>query len=357
MSFRNVFVAHGVLMFAALVAFVSADDEPSGNNPAPAKAEAEVNSPPADVAELIQQLEANRFSKRQHASQKLLDAGKAAIPALAEAAMGEGRETTSRAIEILKKHFQSSDEATQAAAKTALEKIVQGTNGQAARAAEQALNPKKAEPPQPPGIQLRGVPGAQMQLQIQIQGALGGNGKRVTMHNLNGVKTIDAQDGNRKVKITDDPNNGIKMEVTETKDGKDETKKYEAKNADELKKNHPDAHKLFEEYSKPGGGIQIGGIQLQPGINPVPEELFKQMQRGALPNIPGLEIPGMLNQDAQRRLAEQLEKSQKLLDDAKQTAKSLGEKSAADEVKKLLDLLDEAKQELDDAKAKLTPKK
>lgn len=348
MALKHILIAASIAVLVCLNSLAIAEDEPADKKPAPAKAEAEVeaDSSPMDVAELIQQLEANRFSKRQHASQQLLEAGKAAIPALAEAAMGESRETTSRAIEILKKHFQSNDEFTKAAAKAALEKIAQGTNGQAARAAEQALNPKKAEPPPPPGIQLLGVPGAQMQLQIQIQGAFGGNGKRVTMHNLNGVKTIDAQDGNRKVKITDDPNNGIKMEITETKDGKDETKKYEAKNADELKKNHPDAHKLFEEYSKPGGGIQIGGIQLQPGFPP-----------GALPQLPGLEIPGMLNQDAQRRIAEQLEKTQKLLDDAKQTAKSLGDKSAANEVKKLLEQIDEAKQELEDAKAKLTPKK
>ena len=348
MSFQKSLAAYLALAFAILATFVSAvsaDDEPAEKKPAPAKAEADAadNTAPTDVAELIKQLENNRFSKRQQATQKLQEAGKAAIPALAEAAMGDGRETTIRAIEILKKHLQTGDDATKAEAKAALEKIAKGNNAQAARSAEQALNPKKNEPPPPPpGIQLRGVPGAQLQIQIQgAFGALNGNGRRVTMQNVNGVKTIDAQEANRKVKITDDPNNGIKMEVTETKDGKEETKKYEAKNADELKKNHPDAHKLYEEYSKPVGGIQIGVLPLQPG---------------ALPQFPGLEIPGMLNQDAQRRIAERLDKAQKLLDDATQTAKTLGDKSAED-VKKLLDQIDAAKKELDEAKGKLAPGK
>jgi exonuclease VII small subunit len=73
--------------------------------------------------------------------------------------------------------------------------------------------------------------------------------RRVTMTNNNGVKQIEAEEGNRKVKIKDDPNNGIEMEVTETKDGKEATQKYQAKNAEELKKNHPEAHKIYEQYN------------------------------------------------------------------------------------------------------------
>src|SRR2546426_468022 len=82
----------------------------------------------------------------------------------------------------------------------------------------------------------------QIQIQVQAGGVAGPGGfKRMHMKNVNGVKEIEVDDNGKKVKIVDDPNNGIKVEVTEkNKEGKEETKKYEAKNADELKKNHPE---------------------------------------------------------------------------------------------------------------------
>ena len=50
---------------------------------------------------------------------------------------------------------------------------------------------------------------------IQIRGMqLGGGMTRISVSNVNGVKRIEADENGKKVRIDDDPQNGIKMEVT-----------------------------------------------------------------------------------------------------------------------------------------------
>ena len=65
-----------------------------------------------EIAKLVQQLDAGRFAERQSASQKLTAAGKAAIPALAKAALGDSLEMTVRSIDILRKFHESSTRPT-----------------------------------------------------------------------------------------------------------------------------------------------------------------------------------------------------------------------------------------------------
>lgn len=303
--------------------------------------EAPTPGAPADVKELIQQLDADKFTDRQAASQRLSDAGKAAIPALVEAAASPSREASSRSIDILKKHSQSQDEATKKAAREALEKLAKSDDSRVAAAAAQALKPKD-DPNVPavgglvPGIQIGGG-----QVQIQVQAIAGGNvNRRVGIQNVNGVKTTTVEENGRKVKIVEDPQNGIKMEVTEKVDGKEETKKYEAKDADDLKKNHPEAHKIYEQSTKQQNvQIQIGGgaipaLPLAPGIAP-----------RAIPVLPGFRNPAQM-----RAVQEQLERVQKELKDAEQRLKKAAENSPqADELGKSVQQLEEARKQLEEA--------
>ena len=93
---------------------------------------------------------------------------------------------------------------------------------------------------------------------------------------VNGVKEIEVEEGGKKVKITDDPQQGIKIEVTSKENGKEVTKKYEAKDAKELEKKQPEGYKLYKEHAVDqnvggGGGIlqfqfNAGGIQLAPAV-------------------------------------------------------------------------------------------
>jgi hypothetical protein len=82
--------------------------------------------------------------------------------------------------------------------------------------------------------------------------------QRIRTSNINGVKTVEVEQGDRKVKIEEDPNNGIKVEVTEKQNGKDVTEKFEAKTVDDLKKNHPKAYAEYEKYVINNAAAQRG---------------------------------------------------------------------------------------------------
>ncbi len=226
---------------------------------------------PADAAEmavLVEQLDSDSFAERQAASGKLSRIGRPAIAALAKAAVGDSLEVTARAIDILRSMLKSDDEPTQKAARAALEELAKGDQTAAAGRAARALkSPEELLPPAgmlPPGVQI--VPGAAIQI------AMGGVGvRKISVRTVNGVKTIEAEEGDQKVKIVDDPNQGIKMEVASKKDGKDVTETFEAKNAEELKKKHPDAYHIYGKYNQMGGMGRIA-VQMQIGGNmqPVP---------------------------------------------------------------------------------------
>jgi hypothetical protein len=249
----------GVVLATSLSA-TAAEDKPAAKK----AAEKPAAAPPSaqQIAALVKQLDSDKFADRQAASDRLSEIGKPAIGALAEAAAGDSLEVTVRSIDILKKLLESSDEATKGAAKAALEKVAASKRPAAARRAQDALKAleqqRSAQRFMPGGIQIAVVGGA----------------RRMSVRNTNGVKTIEAEEANRKVKIVDDPKQGIKMEVTTKNDkGKESTEKYEAKTAEELKKKHPKAYEIYNKYSKQGGAfnfnvqMRVGGaapIRVQP---------------------------------------------------------------------------------------------
>lgn len=233
---------------------------------------AETPADTAEIAALVEQLDSDSFAERQAASGKLSRIGQPAIASLAKAAVGDSLEVTARAIDILRTMLKSDDEPTQKAARAALEELAKGEQTAAAGRAARALkSPEELLPPAgmlPPGVQI--MPGAAIQIAVAGVGA-----RKVSVRTVNGVKTIEAEEGDQKIKIVDDPNQGIKMEVASKKDGKDVTETYEAKNAEELKKKHPEAYKIYGKYDQMGGmgaiavQMQIGG-NMQPVQVPMP---------------------------------------------------------------------------------------
>ena len=273
--------------------------------------------------QLVKQLNSEKFSDRNAASDTLRDRGPAAFPTLVEAAKSDVREVSTRAIEILKYHFKNGDANTQDSAKAALESLVVAELGAASRRAKAALKPdeepKLANPGFPGRIQI--APGGGVQIQMQMQA---GNNRRVQVRVVNGVKDIEAEEDGRKVKIHED-GNGIKLEVTEKKDGKETTKKYEAKSADDLKKQHPEAHQIYEKYSKGQGRIQFGGAALP------------QIQVPVIPVQP-------------RNPAQQFEKSKQRLDDLIERTKKRIENNDGDPAlhRRMIEQLEEHKSRLDE---------
>jgi len=78
---------------------------------------------PGEIDELVAQLDHDRLTKRQQAQKKLLSMGKAAIPALAKAALSGRRETIEKSIDVLAKLAQSKDEGTKDAARVTLQML------------------------------------------------------------------------------------------------------------------------------------------------------------------------------------------------------------------------------------------
>jgi len=230
-----------------------------------------------ELRDLIRKLDADEFADRQTASDELAKKGKEAIPALEEAIRGDSFEARSRSFELLRRLFEKGDDASKAAAKSSLERLAKGNDG-VARQAKQVLEPPNAEEPNAIpriGGRIPIRPGAVPPVAIAVR-------KSVSISNNNGVKTIVVDDNGKKVKIVDDPAKGIEGEVTETKDGKEATEKFTAKNADELKEKHPDAHKYYEQYAK-GDGFRVGagggfGGRLAPPA-PTKEEVEARIKR------------------------------------------------------------------------------
>ena len=207
-----------------------------------------------EAADLVKQLDSEAFAEREAAAGKLQELGKKAIPALSEAAESGALETTVRSIGILKNLSESKDEETAKEAKSALEKLAKSENAGTARRAKNALTPK----PEP-------VPNNRLPGGIRIAGnvVIGNNAMRIRVSNNNGVKTTEVTENQREIKILDDPNKGITVEITEQQNGKKATEKFEAKNADELKKKHPKAHEVYEKYAQGNlGRIRIGAAAL-----------------------------------------------------------------------------------------------
>lgn len=324
---------------------VSQDDKP--------KAESKTETPdakaasPAEIDKLMEQLDANRFSERQEAQQKLVELGKAALPALEKGTQHVSREVAVRSLEILKNHFQKGEDATKAAAKESLERLTKNNDAILAKRAGEILSPPKPVVQFPGGNVPFRVGGGN--IQIQVVGGAGGNVRKVSVKDVNGVKEIEAEENGKKVKINDDPAKGIKLEVTETKDGKETTQKYEAKDAAELKTKHPEAHKLYEEYSKQPAGIrlQVGGFPggaFPPGFPGIPA------LPGARAGARGPRIK-ILRPDDLKGLQDSVDSALKELESAMNGLKEA--KSGSEEFKKAQEQLEAAKKQVEELKAKL----
>ena len=84
----------GLLSVLLAVAVVSAEE------PTPTES-ATPETPSLNIDQLIEQLNANRFSQRQQATEKLITAGPDVIPRLVKAAQNGPAEITARVVEIL----------------------------------------------------------------------------------------------------------------------------------------------------------------------------------------------------------------------------------------------------------------
>ena len=260
----------------------------------------------AEIAQWVKDLDSETFTVREKAVASLAGAGAAAVEPTAKAARGTSLEVSARAVKVLSMLLTGKDAKARAAAKAALEELAKDEKHPASHMAWKALqeaNPAKS----PAGMGADG--------QIVIGGNvinIGGGAMRVqvAMRNVNGNKEVEVDENGKKVKISEDKN-GITVTVTDPAQGdkKAAPKTYKAADAKELKKKHPEAHKLYEKYAG-GQGAAMGNIQIIGGlgggaINPL------QIGR-AVPAFRGragrLAKSGKLIDDVQKQLDEALAK-------------------------------------------------
>ena len=147
--------------------------------------------------------------------------------------------------------------------------------------------------------------------------------RSMTVKNINGVEEIDVCKDGKKVKILDDPANGIKIEWSLKKTmAKTPKKKYQAKDLDDLKKNHPAAYGINKKYGggQPGNGVMLniqGGGNFNPGIPANPFLPAMPLQPQSL-GWPGGMVPQQANNPQMvlaaaqvRNLSQRLERLQK----------------------------------------------
>ncbi len=350
------FVLASLSLAAGLVgtSVARADDEPKPAAPAADQATSE-----AQIAQWIKELDSDLFATRQSAAQKLQDAGQPAIKAVSEAASSQSLEVATQAIEILRRMLNSDQKPLHDAAKGALEELAKGDNAAAGRAREAlAPPPASAQPAQnngipfgPGGIIIPNGGGIQIGIGGNIQVGPGGGAQVMRIHTTfaNGKTTTEVDENGKKIKIEKDQNNGIEMSITEKVNGQDKTDTYKAKDADELKKKSPEAYKLYERFGQGAG--RLGQIQIQAQAIPVP------FGGGAVPlqGIPRNALP-FNNQptEAQKEAAKQVEEARKLVADATDQLKQVGQPADAEAAKqKALGELEDALNKLDAAQQKL----
>jgi hypothetical protein len=314
------------------------------------------------VDQLIEQLDSADFAKREAACTELGAKGKEAISALEKAAVKGDLEVSSRALTVLGKLLKSSDDKTAKATEESLKRLADSDSPGAAHKAKSILDKKNGvttnnnnNPFNQNGLMMPGgnFGGGRIIINggmLQIGG--GGAVKSLSVSNNNGVREIKATDGDKVVKITDDPANGIKIESTDKVNGKEVTKKYEAKNVDELKKKEPEGYKLFKEYGeqKGNGGaiqLQIGAAQMMPLMPAIPLQPAMPAVPGATPNNAAPDNNVQLDRAATRLkiIAAQLEALRN--NDAVKNASDEKKAELKKQIEELTKNADELKKELD----------
>ena len=154
---------------------------------------------------------------REGAAKKLTQMGKAALPALREAAGGEDPEARVRATDLIR-HIEG-------------------------HIPPPGPNPKA-----------------------------GRNTQSVSTSIVRGIKTVDVNDNGQKIHITAQPDGAIEMTVAGLEGGKEATETYKSKDAGELKRDNPEAFALYDKWAGNGGGVQVfsgpmihGQIHIGPG--------------------------------------------------------------------------------------------
>ena len=201
-----------------------------------------------DIAQWIAKLNAKTFGDRQEATAKLFRSGIDAFPQLVEAAKtSQIRETVTRCVEIIKRHWKEGTPDAKSKAETALQELEKSSNLLAANRAKSILRPPRvAAPRRFGGNRVLGGGLARPRIRVMRVQRL-----QIPVAQGNFNRSVKIIAGKKKISINEKPGE-IKIEVSDVdKDGKPVIKKWKAKSAADLKQNDPEGYKIYQQYAAP----------------------------------------------------------------------------------------------------------
>ena len=315
-TLKAAWMAAGWLVLLGIAWAQAEPTDKAGDSPSPVKRPTATSG---QIAGWVSQLTSRDFQERRAASRQLVAAGQAAIEPVAKAAEGDDLERTTRCISVLRQLLVSADKPVKVAAEAALTRLSENKNPKVARRAEAAL--PKADP-KPGG---RGT--ARKLGRIQVR-----NGTRVSTRVINGQRTIEVTEPDRKVAISDLNGKDIRIKITTMAKGKPVTREVKADSAEELKKADPEAAKLYQQYAV-NNPLRIRVGAFPPRVRNGGRRALP-LNRGArvLPLPPGIGGWQQRVESAQEKLGEAVERLQKLAgqpqtkpEELREVLKQLGE--------------------------------
>ncbi|MEX2186766.1 MAG: hypothetical protein WD875_08235 [Pirellulales bacterium] len=309
---KSVFAA-----LAAALSFVSACGGTQAIAVEPAAKSADspvdaVNAPPSDEAmcRWIEALASPSSADRGEAQSELSRAGNAALPHVAAAARSPNPEVRLRSVEILRRHAAGDDAALAAAAQASLDELASASQTPVARAAQTALavnaQQRLADEARKNESQMivRGRGIVMIRPAIIARAAVARRvavGRSVSVTVINGKRTIVAEEGGERVEISDGGDDGIKMTITKTIDGKEKKESFAAQDAKQLKEKHPEAYKEYAKHADDGGGaavrqrlVEILGEKAVDGANGEKKEAKPRSEKLPADAAPAARLPRQL---------------------------------------------------------------
>ena len=262
------FAASLSILWVLSVSIIVRADDPALDN-----AIAPLIAPEADqqgeVAQHIKTLSTGDVLQRRAATSKLLEIGKQALEPLAKEASEGHKETMYHCFDVLTRLLATSDAETSAATKATLTMLTQSQNKSVSLRAKSAIQIGEilgaraaARPAIPFGPGL--APNAQLNMALNAA-----NGEKLRITVTNNDRTIQVERADERIEIRDKAEKDIVVKRTRTVAGQPKTDEFKAADADELKKNHPDAFKLYEQYAQRNGNVLQIGVGNLPGPRPI----------------------------------------------------------------------------------------
>jgi hypothetical protein len=264
----------------------------------------------ADVARLLEQLDAPEFGDRQDASRRLSEGGKAVLPDLEKAVATASREVSSRSLDILKQHYQQGDAELKQAAKESLARLSENKSASIAQRARNVIDPPKqvaANMPvgaggfggfRGPAIPMPVVPPARFPPPPPIvPAALAPAVRSISISEINGNREVKIDDQTRVTTMQSRPGGPIDITVHD-KIRNEQVKSIKATDLDDLKAKDAELAQIYERYQQQGRAAVIGPPMpvRPPGAPAGSSDLAKRMletiesnierYKGRLPNDP-----------------------------------------------------------------------